>query len=82
LESLELRKLRVGIDAVSPRNVVGIVTTPDFENGNEADRQEFVWEKLYQELTKDERSRVEFVCTNTPEEEAEMDDCPIDAKTD
>jgi acid stress-induced BolA-like protein IbaG/YrbA len=50
--------------------VVGAVVSSTFEGINEAERQALIWDALEQ-MSMEERLRVAFVFTDTPEERAE-----------
>jgi hypothetical protein len=74
LESLSYGDQQVAVESVSPRNVIGVVTTPDFDEMGEAERQRRVWEEVQRNISEEDRARIEFIFTNTPEEEMEMEE--------
>lgn len=74
-ETLEqvLRGLPFGtlkIDVVPDgRRFTAIVTTPDFAQMDESERQRRVWGHLRKHFTDHELIRLEFIFTNSPDEE-------------
>jgi acid stress-induced BolA-like protein IbaG/YrbA len=47
-----------------------VVTTPDFTDMDEAERQHQVWAHLRQRFSDHELIRLEFIFTNSPDEDA------------
>lgn len=70
LQKLPLSKVSVRIEG-RPGHLVAQVVSPEFQDQDEAVRQQKVWEFLMNELTDDQRVQVEFVFTLTPEEARE-----------
>ena len=74
LESLDYSDKETRVEEVSPTNVIGVLTTPDFNGMDESERQEQVWAAIHDEFTPTEQARIEFIFTNTPDEERKMDE--------
>lgn len=74
LESLEYSDKQTRVKPINARNYIGVVTTPDFEGLDEAERQRQIWEALHESFDDAELKRVEFIFTNTPAEEDEMEE--------
>jgi hypothetical protein len=68
LEKLKLRGLEVEIEPDTGFKVVAVVTSDDFEQMDEGERQQLVWMKLLEELDPYEQTLVEFVHTMAPSE--------------
>ena len=68
LEELPLSGLAVEIEPDNGFKVVAVVTSDDFENMDEGERQCLVWKKLIQSLDENEQALVEFVHTMAPSE--------------
>jgi acid stress-induced BolA-like protein IbaG/YrbA len=73
LTKLPFKTARV---AVHPdgRRLIAVVVSPAFEQLDEAERQRLVWNHLHQHFDLRELARIEFVFTNTPQEDAEVED--------
>ncbi len=69
LRQLSLPDLRVAVH-VDGRRFTAVVTTPAFTDMDEAERQRIVWGHLREKFSDHELVRVEFIFTNSPEEEA------------
>jgi acid stress-induced BolA-like protein IbaG/YrbA len=54
--------------------LVAVVVSPAFVKLDEAERQRLVWNYLHQRFDVRELARIEFVFTNTPQEDAEIED--------
>ena len=67
LRDLALREISVKVEG-RPGHLVAVVSSPDFADQDEAERQQRVWKHLIERLTDDQRVNVEFVFTLTPEE--------------
>jgi acid stress-induced BolA-like protein IbaG/YrbA len=50
-------------------NIGGILTSNDFSGLDEIERQELVWDKLKNKLTKNEQEHIVSLITVTPDEE-------------
>ncbi len=68
LEALPLSSLVVEIEPDNGFKVVAVVTSDDFENMDEGERQHLVWKKLIETLEPDEQALVEFIHTMAPSE--------------
>ena len=68
LEGLPLSNLFVEIEPNRGFKVVAVVTSSDFEDMDEGERQHLVRKKLIQKLNADEQARVESVHTMAPSE--------------
>lgn len=68
LEKLKLRGVEVEIEPDTGFKVVAVVTSDDFEEMDEGERQQLVWMKLLEELDPYEQTLVEFVHTMAPSE--------------
>jgi acid stress-induced BolA-like protein IbaG/YrbA len=55
---------------VGEQSLIATVVSGSFRNQNEAQRQETVWSYLRQQLGSGALQNVEFIFTNTPEENA------------
>lgn len=55
---------------VGDQSLIATVVSGSFRGQNEAQRQETVWSYLRQQLGADALQNVEFIFTNTPEEDA------------
>jgi acid stress-induced BolA-like protein IbaG/YrbA len=55
---------------VGDQSLIATVVSGSFRGQNEAQRQETVWSYLRQQLGADALQNVEFIFTNTPEENA------------
>jgi len=73
LKALELDGIEVRTELENGHRLVAVVTTPEFEGEDEAERQSRVWEVVYDELDEDEQVMVDFIFTNTPKEEEEIE---------
>ncbi|GEM_PF-4867041 len=73
LRDLDYRDLQVRVDMERGRKLFAVVTTPDFDGMNEAERQSEVWGVIYDRLEEEDHQLIEFVFTNTPQEEEEME---------
>ena len=73
LQQLDLSALQVSVEVDRGHRLVAVVTTPDFEGMDEADRQSLVWQRVYDGLDDDEQVLVDFIFTNTPAEEDEIE---------
>jgi len=73
LEAMDFDDLEVTVEEGRGRRLVAVVTTPDFEGMAESERQSLVWEKVYNEFNDEEQTRIDFIFTNTPSEEEEME---------
>lgn len=71
LRGLPFRDTRIEFEEYPGRFVV-ILSSPDFDQKDEAERQEQVWSYLLENLTPEEQLAVEFVFTFTPEERREL----------
>ena len=74
LESLDLTDCELTVEFDDRHRLVAVVTTPDFEGVDEAERQSQVWEVVYDQLDDEEQVLVDFIFTNTPDEEDEIED--------
>jgi acid stress-induced BolA-like protein IbaG/YrbA len=54
--------------------LIGVVVSTQFEGMDEAERQRVVWHHLFQLFDARQLTRIEFVFTNTPQEDAEIAD--------
>ena len=65
-----LRSLPVAIDEVTvegrPGHWVAQISSREFVNVDQSERQRIVWEHLLEKLSDDERVEVEFVFTTAP----------------
>ena len=53
---------------IGERNLIATVVSPSFRQQDEAQRQESVWSYLLRQFGSDELQNIEFIFTNTPEE--------------
>ena len=54
------------------RRLIGVVVSTEFEGMDEAERQRIVWHHLHQVFDVQQLTRIEFVFTNTPQEDADL----------
>lgn len=73
LESLDLQDLQVSAEVDHRHRLVAVVTTPEFKGLDEADRQSKVWQPVYDQLDEDEYVLIDFIFTNTPAEEDDIE---------
>lgn len=73
LRNLDYENVQVRVDVERGRKLVAVVTTPDFQGMDEAERQAQVWRRIYETLDEEDHQLIEFVFTNTPKEEEEME---------
>jgi acid stress-induced BolA-like protein IbaG/YrbA len=71
LRKLPLQNMSVDMEG-RPGHLVAVVSSPDFEQHEEAARQQMVWRHLIETLSDEERAEVEFVFTLTPDELREI----------
>jgi acid stress-induced BolA-like protein IbaG/YrbA len=76
LESLALKDLTVVVVSDGDWNIVARVVSSDFESLPTEDRQDRVWACLRENLSEEELTRVDFVFTNTPSEQADAEARP------
>jgi acid stress-induced BolA-like protein IbaG/YrbA len=58
------------VRVVGDRKLIATIVSGSFRHQNEAERQEAVWSFIRSRLGSDELQNVEFIFTNTPEENA------------
>lgn len=54
---------------IGERSLIATVVSPEFRQRNEAERQEWVWSYLRRLFPSEDLTNIEFIITNTPEEE-------------
>lgn len=71
-----LGSLPFQVDAVAVRSegvrLIGVVVSTHFDGLDEAERQRIVWAHLLQLFDARQLTPIEFVFTNTPQEDAEI----------
>lgn len=76
-----LEKLPFGPDTVAVRSdggrLIGVVVSTQFEGMEEGERQRIVWHHLFQLFDARQLTPIEFVFTNTPQEDAEIADSAV-----
>lgn len=80
LESLPFPVETVVVSTEGVR-LIGVVVSTHFEGLDEAERQRLIWHHLLELYDARQLTRIEFVFTNTPQEDAEItaDADPVDA---
>ena len=73
LQALDLKEQQVSVDIESGHRLVAVVTSPEFEGVDEAQRQSQVWQVVFDNLDEEEQVLVDFIFTNTPKEEIEIE---------
>lgn len=73
LQSLDFDELEVSAELESGHRLVAVVTTPEFDGVDEAERQSTVWQAVYDYLEEDEQALISFIFTNTPAEEEDIE---------
>lgn len=74
LETLDYEDLQVTAELDPGHRLVAVVTTPEFEGVDEAERQSETWQPVFDQLDDEEQALISFIFTNTPDEEEEIEE--------